>query len=551
MTTEEIYDGLYNKGIKLGSHVTGQIKTFCPECQETRKNKRDKSLSVDIDKGVWNCHHCGWSGMIKVKEEVYTVPEINNTELKDDSLHYFKKRGINQGTIKRWGITESQDTERWINFNYFENGKLVNVKYRGKDKKFKMSAGAKLVFYGIDLIKDNDWCVITEGEFDALAYYEANVLSVCSVPNGASKGNNNLKYLDNSWRYFENKEKIYIATDNDQPGRQLAKELIRRLGPDRCYDVDLEDCKDANEYLLKHGDFKLKETIKNAQPVPLEGISTVSDIEKDLDDLYANGYPKGATAGWPVFDQHLSFLGGQFTTVTGIPGHGKSEFIDQLALNLNEHNGWKFGVFSPENAPLHYHASKLCEKYMGRRFLGYEQMDMNQYLQAKTYVSENFYWVNFNNDDLSIDGILKKFSELIKRYGIKAGIVDPWNQLENKVPYGMTETQFISNALHEIMNFCLKYDFHLFLTAHPTKLKKEDSGEYSVPGLYDISGSAHFFNKTYNGFTVYRHIGTGDNDFLDDVTVYVSKVKFKWCGKIGNVKFRLNKHTTRYEEISL
>ena len=551
MTTEEIYQGLLAQEINLRGHVTGQIKTKCPKCSSDRKNKSDQSLSVNIDEGTWTCHHCNWQGGVKtkIKEEAYVMPKINNTALRDDSLAYFKKRGIGQDVINAWKITESEDDQgRWINFNYFEKGELINVKFRGKDKVFRMSRGAKLIFYGLDMIKDSDYCVITEGEFDAISFYQAGVAPACSVPNGASKANNNLKYLDNSWSHFENKKKIVLATDNDEPGIALKKELCRRLGNDRCYEVDFGEHKDANEVLQKLGPKKLKEIYDQAKPIPLDGISTVEDVEKDLNDLYQYGYPKGAKTGWKLFDNHLSFLGGQFTTITGVPGSGKSEFMDNLAFRLNHVNGWKFGVFSPENAPLHYHAGKLCEKFAMKRMSGFDKMSVDEYAQAKYAVNENFFWINFKNEDLSITGILNKFGELVKRYGIKGGIIDPWNQVENKIPRGMTETQFIGTSLYDIMNFCLKYDFHVFLIGHPTKLKKNDDGNYDPPTLYDISGSAHFFNKTYNGFTVHRTYDTAHEGYLDDATVFINKVKFKWCGRVGRVEFQLNKHTTHYEE---
>lgn len=54
--------------------------------------------------------------------------------------------------------------------------------------------------------------------------------------------------------------------------------------------------------------------------------------------------------------------------ITGVPSSGKSEFIDEIAERLNIRYGWRFAYFSPENAPLEYHASKLIEKFTGKQF---------------------------------------------------------------------------------------------------------------------------------------------------------------------------------------
>ena len=54
----------------------GQHKMICPFCNDKRKNKGDKSLSVKIDgqQIVYNCHNCmgEWSNEqgIKTKERV-------------------------------------------------------------------------------------------------------------------------------------------------------------------------------------------------------------------------------------------------------------------------------------------------------------------------------------------------------------------------------------------------------------------------------------------------------------------------------------------------
>jgi twinkle protein len=52
-----------------------------------------------------------------------------------------------------------------------------------------------------------EYCVIVEGEMDALSLHEAGIHNVVSVPNGATLGTNNLDYLDNCIDYFTDKEK--------------------------------------------------------------------------------------------------------------------------------------------------------------------------------------------------------------------------------------------------------------------------------------------------------------------------------------------------------
>jgi twinkle protein len=216
----------------------GMTKTKCPKCSNERKKKSDPCLSVNLDKGLYNCHNCGWAGSVKFKAKAdYTIPEKENANVSERVLKYFESRGISEPTLVHWKVGESleympqvQKNRRVINFNYYRENKLVNVKYRDSEKNFKMVSGAELIFYGLDNIKKLDKVYVVEGEMDALSLHEAGVYSVCSVPNGASKGNQKLEYLDNCWQYFKDKKEIIICTDNDDAGLMLRNELARRFG---------------------------------------------------------------------------------------------------------------------------------------------------------------------------------------------------------------------------------------------------------------------------------------------------------------------------------
>lgn len=316
-----------NYGIDLKQVVGG--KTYCPRCHNERKHKYDRSLSIDLETGLFNCHNagCGFKGSAASKVKNFVVPTQRLQKVSDKILKWFEERGISNNTLLRFNITESvewmpqHDREvPCINFNYFRNGQLVNIKFRGPQKAFKMIKDAELVFYNIDSIKDSKEVVCVEGELDCLSAHECGIYNCVSVPNGASLGSMKLEYLDNCWQDFEDKEKIILATDNDEAGRALREELARRLGKERCWTVDFGDCKDVNEVLVKHGKEKAKEIINNAVAWPLEGVITMDDMFETIEKYYQDGYPKGFDAGIPLFDEHLTFAPGQLTIVTGIPG---------------------------------------------------------------------------------------------------------------------------------------------------------------------------------------------------------------------------------------
>ena len=549
----------------------GKIKTFCPQCHNQRRDKRDKSLSVDLDKGLWHCHYCGWSGtltestydpspegkrkwmeqqlwyrqtQIRQQKREYKKPQPRPTApMSAKALAWFKGRGISEETLLAMKVTEGLEwmpqkngQANTVQFNYYHNGELVNTKFRTGDKCFKLVSGAELLPYNIDAIKGQKECIITEGEMDALSFYECGRHDVISVPNGA---NANLDYLDNYIEeYFEDKETIYIASDTDTKGVLLRDELLRRFGVERCRVLEYgEGCKDANEHLMKFGRESLLQCIASAPEIKVEGVFTVSDFEQSLDALFENGWQKGVTIGHDNFDRLCSFETKRLCIVTGIPGSGKSEFIDEIAERLNMRYGWRFAYFSPENAPLAYHASKLIEKFTGKRF-NRQSLTFGEYKQVKEHIEQDFYFIA-PTDNYRVDNILEKAKYLVRRRGIKALVIDPYNRLESEQGT-RNETQYISELLDKLTNFAQRNDLLIILMAHPTKQPRNKDGVIEAPTLYDISGSANFFNKADFGIVVHR------NRTENTVEVHVQKVKFRHLGECGTALFKYNLNNGRY-----
>lgn len=541
-------------GIDLKHKTSGHIKTLCPNCSAGRgKNRKDPCLSVDIDEGLYNCHHCQWSGRVaekRVKEYVKPLPRLQKLDPK--KLTWFEKRKISNNTLLRLQVTEGAEWMPQVEkevpvicFNYYRGEELVNIKFRDREKNFKLAKDAELIFYNLIALEGQDTAIITEGEIDCLTFHECGFYNSVSVPNGASKGSQKLEYLDNCWKYFVNIKKIILAADDDEAGRSLREELARRIGKEKCWTVTYpEGCKDANEVLCRYGKDAVKQMIDSAEQWPLEGIVSTDSMFSELEDWYHNGYPKGARAGIQGLDPLITFAPGQLTVITGIPGHGKDEFANWIMACLARNEGWTWGVAGFEEEPA-FTATKLMEKFAGKSFAFRHNPDsrinQNDFERSVLMVDDHFYFINLQQIDATMDGILSKAAELVQRKGIKGLIINPWNCLEHKVPAGHSETQYISEELTRLINFLVKYGVHGFLIAHPTKMpKNQATKKYEVPTLYNISGSAHFFNKTHNGISVYR-------DFeINTVEVYVQKVKWSWLGQTGWSSYGFDTNTRQY-----
>lgn len=541
----------------------GSDKVICPKCSHTRKHKNDPCLSIDLDEGIYNCHNpgCDFRGKVfELKEFVPKTKEYikpvynNNTELSDNLVKWFFKRGISQKTITENKISEgkvyfpqTQKEENAIQFNYFRDEELINIKYRDGKKNFRMIKDAELIFYGLNDIKSSDWCVIVEGEIDKISFYEAGIKEVVSVPNGASKGNSNLEYLDNCVEYFSYKTKIIIATDNDEPGLMLRDELARRIGYERCFKVDFGSFKDANELLIAKGPAALSDLIKpnNLIEFPLAGVITANSVWDEVENVLENGLSRGETTGMlKDFDELVSFMPGHLMVLTGIPNHGKSPFALMIMCSLSVNHGYKWGLYTPEHKPISIFIITICECLLGKRVRKGIKFSEKEKALAKSFINEHFFFIEPEDDDVTLENILVKGKSLVVKYGIRGLLIDPWNKLEHNIEKGDNETTYISKMLDKIIKFDQRHGVLSIVVAHPTKIRKDLKTKlFEVPNLYDISGSSNWFNKPDIGITFYRNYETKTSE------VYVQKMKYTHLGSQGKVELRYNMKNSRFTNL--
>ena len=517
----------------------GKTQGVCPICSPDRKPKNEKAkcASYDWDRGIGTCHNCSKTFQLHTyqrkgkSEKVYTKPTVAVTNPPSSKIiEWFSTRGISEETLRELMVSEGPEfmpqtgkTENAIHFNYFIGDELINVKYRDGRKNFKLYKGAEKVFYNINSIVGFEYCIIVEGEMDVLALHEAGITNAISVPNGATLNANNLEYLDNCIDYFEDKQKIIIAVDSDAAGQALQSELVRRLGSETCYIATFDDCKDANEYLIKYGKEALSNRISRAKPVPLENVTTFRDIEDEVTDFVRNGFKPGFQVGLENFDNIFSTYTGQFITVTGIPSSGKSDFVDQMVIGYNANYGWKTAYASPENTPTYLHAHKLMRKTW-QGMPGVEDIKTEKWDQIADHVNDNYFFIDMER--YTLDSVLRKGAELVKRKGIKCLVIDPFNKVRDNDASGDVNV-YTLEYLSKIEIFAKKYDVLVMVVAHPTKMYKDAKGNIEEPTMYNIKGGGEWYDASYHGLLVHRN--------YEDKTVKVKvlKCKFQNLGENG------------------
>lgn len=539
----------------------GATSWTCPECSHNRKKKTDKCMSVFWDTGLGRCNHCGaqvqlhtyqkkkGENAIKqyIKPRVLTKTEVSNKKV----IEWFATRGITEPTLKRMKITSGKTSMRTkkgyadvnaIMFPYFRDGETINIKYRDGNKNFKLEKGAEKIPYNLDGIRTSKECIIVEGEIDTLSYCEIGRWDAVSLPNGASLKGVNLDWLDNSINYFDNKDVIYLGLDSDEAGLNTQKEIIRRLGADKCKLIDMRGFKDPNEILMKEGTHGLNLSIENAKEIPIEDVSSVSDWEDEYDNFLLNGMKSGYGIGKPSLDEKFTTYLGQFITVTGIPSHGKTDFVDEMCIGYNRLHGWKIAYASPENKPNVIHASKLEAKLVGQWVNSKEQLNTEWHKKAKSFIDDNFKFIDLER--YTLENVLSKTKEMIRRFGIKILVIDPYNKVVLDGDKNPMDVSYTSKYLLKLDEFARNNDILIILVAHP---RKPNVGEVKyVPTMYDIKGSGEFYDMSPHGLVVYR-------DFTNEATmIKVLKCKFSFLGETGSqCWYKWNKNNGRYSEFEV
>ena len=528
MTFEE--NGIYLRD------TSGQEKTVCPECSNGRRKSKDKCLSVNIDEGVWHCHHCGWKGSLKKVKHLTKIESVKKPEppttkigtfLPDNVYQWFEGRGITRSVVNDAKIGYK---DRWIQFPFYKDGEVVNIKSRTADKKFRQEKNAEKCFYRFDYMKGMETIIITEGEMDALSLVQAGFTNVVSVPDGATAPNSNpsdrkFSYLISAEEHLMNAEKVILCTDSDGAGKHLRDELSRRIGREKCCRVNYpDDCKDMNEVLVKHGEERILDIVSGAYPYPIEGVVTIEDVVDDAIDLFNKPEHLGLSTGWIDLDDHYRISHSEVSVVTGVPNMGKSEWMDALMINMVQEYGWKFGIFSAENFPVKHHLLKLVGKFAKQPFWGDNKMSEEVARSSMNVLNDHIKFIGTQESSVTIESIMEQAKILNYRYGLNGLVIDPWNTIEHKFGDGENETNYVSRVLSQLNTFAKVNELHIWVVAHPRKMENDANRRVIVPSPYDISGSANWFNKCDNSVTIHRHI-TQDEDY---VGVHIHKIRFQY-----------------------
>lgn len=440
-------------------------------------------------------------GVKRHRAKTYSKPDkaaIRLAESNTPVMDYLTlERRLNPIVVANANVCETEDGLAMA-FPFYdldeETGKQVCVhrkflkleRVNGKKDSWT-TKGTKRCLFGKQLISDNvSEITITEGEIDALSWLSWDIPAV-SIPNGVS----DFEWVDVDYDWLARFERINVCMDMDDPGKQAAIEICKRLGLHRCFIVSLPK-KDPNECLVAGMDrAAMLEILAKARPVELDEIKKPADFTDEVIDYYETdpslrGWetPWTPTLPWRVRKSELTIL-------TGFSGHGKTAGLNQLMLHM-VNQGLKVMDASLEIKP-------------GMTLYNMTRCAMAKKHSKKPEIEACIGWLNDSMFFLDCIGtvnvkrLMHAMEYARKRHGIDVFVIDSLF----KCGLGSEDYGAQKDFVDVLTTFCNNTGAHVILVAHSRKTS--NGNEEKVPTKSDVSGSSDITNAAFNVIVFWRN----------------------------------------------
>lgn len=542
----------------------------CPRCHSQGQTDAFPTVLSNLDVGTFFCAQCGHHGDASLAPSQYRGNRVDLsrpwwTPLSDKDAAEWMSTHLPKGlsTASEIGLGKALVEDEQGNLAWQEALVLPCRLSQGEPIVSLMflpltSTGGFLTPQDLPGTDPTPWgwsdmesdssAVFVDHPLDRMAMEMAGVANVICLPpriNPLLPGGGDWSVLSSIEKPLQSIGRVVMAMRDDESGRHLEEELARRIGKDRCFRVRWQNVRVpegvtcAHTVLREFDAVHLKEAVEKAPAFPVAGVHELYDVEESFEVLYEFGLQPGVSTGWPSLDLYYTVKLGQWTVVTGIPGHGKTTLVDALAVNLAQMHNWRFGVFSPESLPVERHYASLMEKAAGAPFNEgtRPRISVETKNKLKGWLNEHFKIIlpDEESGNWTVDGILALARTLVYRHGIRGLIIDPWSELNHMRPPHISEADYVAMELTKIRRFARTYGVHVWVVVHPNKQEKGADGKYSIITPYMLAGGSNWRNKADNILSGFRNLLQVDEEITD---IYIQKIRFKECGRLGRASLR-------------
>lgn len=581
-----IQDGTYKEEIEKLRNGDTELKRFLPTIafhgifdnfrQKKDFNEASGIIILDID-------NVEIDELEEIKEEIIDTYEsvlacfISPSGDGIKILYYIQPELITAENYRQIGKQVVEDFEIYGNVDYLSVTDCVIMTY---DPNIKINSEAVPAFIHIKDI------VIKTGKLEALddsktLWTDAEDFFDTVLDNNiAEKTNNNFHYIQVAmldlakFGFYHPAEDLSFVVDYseivfgqstknqkrflevaqiamDYPQIQYPYRLTSQVGNEE--DDEYIDYTEYQNQESPKDDSKNQEITKETKKEPEEDFDGFIKIDGFFERIYEvikEGDRVGAEISLKNFADIFRFRGTGICTITGIPGHGKTEFVDACTIDLARLYGQDTIIAGFEQTP-EEHVIKLMRKMIGKDITNEtyfeDETNMKEMKKAYNFITSHFHFIDTNKTGGNINLILQKAAKRIQELKNSGRdpryiILDPFNMLSIKGKFSGHEK--IEEILRRLSHFSKQMNVMVLLVAHPFKMRKnEKTDNYEVPDFYSVKGSSAFFEMSYHGLVVYREGYTSE----DGVLVRVLKVKQNNLGNtMEEAYFKYDRQAGRY-----
>jgi len=432
---------------------------ICPFCQRSKYK-----FWIDVKKTIYRCFNCEAKGnLYKLKREmgdlkaglvsaakmveggeehdrkpqgtrIVSMKKVNRLHKQllkhKKGLQYLYDRGFKLKTIKKFKLgLQGKNGVLWLAIPHINNGQCLNVKYRTlskTDKRFRRIKGCASVLFNADCLADYDEVILVEAELDAISYWQAGIHNVVALTCGADT------FLPEWYDLLHDRDKITIALDADSVGQSGAREIGRRLGFDKCYNV-LLPLHDANDILIQLGLKELAATVDNPERFEVEGVIRLGDVLKDC-RIHKEIEVPGYLTPWPSFNRYIGngWQPGDLIILGARVKIGKTTWSLEISKHLAE-----------QGIPALFYCLEMKTRRLGDKVTAnFREKDVDTLIPldySLTRYHLNTIPLYFMDpkwaSKLKAESVFNRIRESVKRYGIKFLVFDNLHFLCRSLQY--------------------------------------------------------------------------------------------------------------------
>lgn len=418
--------------------------------------------------------------------------------LLDGEIKALAKRGINEETCRHWGYkVGTYHDGRSVQIAPYadSSGQIVAQKLRFADKSFKFIGEPKRAgLFGQHLWRDGGkMVVVTEGEIDALSVsqLQGNKWPVVSIPNGAQSA---AKSVAGGLEWLLGFEKVVFLFDDDEPGREAAKEAAALMPPGKAYIGKIAGgFKDANDALKAGKGNLVIDAVWGAKEFRPDGIV---DIESTIERAVLRIEQSPFSWPWPTLSEKTyGRRRGEVYGFAGGTGMGKTTLFKQVQAHIVETEDSPLGIFALEE-PTHHSAKTLAGVIDGCRYhvpgIEYDSKRLESTLRkmaGRVYLYDHFGGATYET-------VIEKMRYMRHAFGVRDFFLDHLTALASTM--GDDERKAIDRMMAELSALMLELDATLYYISHlttPEGKSHEEGGrvlEKHLRGSRAIAYWSHF-----------------------------------------------------------